>query len=251
MTEEAIERLMPGTGTVNLFNEHQLRYQFAGGYVQNQRVLDIACGCGIGTSYLLRAGARSCIGVDISPDAVKFAAENYPGPEYFIGNALSIPLESRSVDAVVSFETIEHVKEPGRFIEECYRVLAPGGILVCSTPHLPVIRWLCTVENPFHVFEMSSSTLSELLSEKFDSVRMFAQAPVLYPSMVAKQLFVRVLNAMRITGPLLRLLGKGHFVERSKATEYEIPRENNSILPYASSWLKQPTYAIAIAQKHQ
>src|ERR1700726_2641680 len=59
------ERIVPGKIPENLFLEHGPRYVFAGGFVNGMRVLDVACGSGIGTHYLLKAGAQSCLGFDI------------------------------------------------------------------------------------------------------------------------------------------------------------------------------------------
>jgi 2-polyprenyl-3-methyl-5-hydroxy-6-metoxy-1,4-benzoquinol methylase len=38
------------------------------------------------------------------------------------------------VDAVVSFETLEHLPEPRRAVAEIARVLKPGGLLIASIP---------------------------------------------------------------------------------------------------------------------
>src|SRR6202043_1124076 len=63
-----------------------------------------------------------------------------------------IPLPDRSVDVVVSFETIEHVEKPAAFLRECARVLVPEGLLIVSTPNRPVYTG-GAASNPFHRIE--------------------------------------------------------------------------------------------------
>ena len=53
-----------------------------------------------------------------------YHAENL---RFLQGNALDLPLDNASVDAVASFETLEHVREHARFIAEVRRVLRAGG----------------------------------------------------------------------------------------------------------------------------
>jgi len=246
---EKVERILPNIATIATFEEHEARYQFAGSFAEGKRVLDLACGAGIGTSYLLRAGARSCTGVDISREAVEFAAGHYPGPRFVVGDGLRVPLDDESVDVVVSFETIEHVKDPAKFVAECYRVLVPGGLFVGSTPNDPVTRWVDPGNNPFHLHRFNVQKMAELLSTKFRDVHLFAQSPVLYPATVAKQLSVRVLNLLRLTDPVLRMVGKGRLVAICNRSEYSFPAEPSSIVPYSPSWIQQPTVTVATATK--
>src|SRR5207249_9324746 len=104
------------------------------GLVPEKRVLDIACGEGYGSAALARAGAASVVGVDISAEACEHARRKY-GVDARVGRADRIPLPAGSIDVIVSFETIEHVERPESFLNECVRVLAPGGALILSTPN--------------------------------------------------------------------------------------------------------------------
>src|SRR6266536_6693906 len=128
------ERMLPEKAAATTFWEHIYRYRFATRFVRGKRVLDIACGEGYGTAALSRAGAASVIGVDISEETCEHARRKY-GVDARQGSADQIPLPAQSIDVVVSFETIEHVERPEAFLDECLRVLAPGGMLVLSTPN--------------------------------------------------------------------------------------------------------------------
>lgn len=46
----------------------------------------------------------------------------------------ALPINTTSVDNVVSFEVLEHLAEPGVMLAEAFRVLRPGGRLTLSVP---------------------------------------------------------------------------------------------------------------------
>jgi SAM-dependent methyltransferase len=47
-----------------------------------------------------------------------------------------LPFSNSSFDIVYSVEVIEHLRCPYDFIDECYRILKPNGILIISTPNI-------------------------------------------------------------------------------------------------------------------
>lgn len=176
------ERMIPESSDSNTLWEHIYRYKFAKDFVKGLRVLDIACGEGYGTFALQSAGAISVIGVDISEEACRHGRDKY-AIDARVGDATAIPLPDRSVDVVVSFETIEHVKEPARFVGECTRVLSPSGTLVISTPNVDTYNPDRAAEhNPFHCSELTGTEFLELLSHHFGKLELFAQVPISAPS---------------------------------------------------------------------
>ncbi len=121
------------------------------------RALDLACGQGALTRLL--AG----LGHEVTPcdlDPANFRAEGAPAdardavgspsPQPSPGGRGSrtgpacvrcdlnerLPFPDGAFDYAVSIESIEHLRDPFGFIAECYRVLAPGGRLVLTTPNL-------------------------------------------------------------------------------------------------------------------
>jgi ubiquinone/menaquinone biosynthesis C-methylase UbiE len=174
-TTHYTERMLPEEAHSRIFWEHIGRYRFAKDFVQGMRVLDIACGEGYGTSSLAKAGAASVVGVDIADDVCEHARRKY-GIDARTGDAQAIPLPNRSVDVIVSFETIEHVTSPAAFLEECVRVLAPHGTLIVSTPNRPVYSGECS-QNPFHRIELDEEEFLDLLRSRFKSTRLYVQFP--------------------------------------------------------------------------
>ena len=170
------ERMVPEHAPPAVFWEHVYRYRFACNFVEFKRVLDIACGEGYGAAALLKAGAASVIGVDICPEVCEQARRKY-GLDARAGRANSIPLPSSSIDVVVSFETIEHLDSPGRFLDECCRVLAPGGRLVVSTPNRDFYGGSGS-GNPYHCSELSESEIVALIGARFKTWRVFTQRTI-------------------------------------------------------------------------
>jgi SAM-dependent methyltransferase len=169
------ERMVPEKADPYTFWEHIYRYRFAAQFVKGKSVLDIACGEGYGAAALLKAGAKSVIGIDVSPDACLHAHKKY-GVDARVGDAQNIPLENASVDVVVSFETIEHVSQPSQFLDECARVLTPGGMMVVSTPNRDAYH-KHTPHNPFHLKELNEAEFVGLLEARFKRTRIFTQRP--------------------------------------------------------------------------
>lgn len=116
---------------------HLNRYLMARQYVAQKRVLDIACGEGYGSKLLKDWGAASVVGVDVSPEALKVANELFSGDGITFLNhtAEELPFEANSFDVVVSFETIEHLSHPEKFLAEISRVIKFNGTVLVSCPN--------------------------------------------------------------------------------------------------------------------
>ena len=157
-----------------LWGEHRSRYRFAGQFCAGKRTLDVACGAGFGLAMLAEAGARP-IGMDLNVSALLEAHRTAPTRGLARADALRLPLADASVEAVVSMETIEHVSDASRLVSEYGRVLAPGGILIVSTPNRAFGPERLHQGNPFHVREFTAAELSALLHTVFDEVCVHGQ----------------------------------------------------------------------------
>jgi len=115
---------------------HLDRYRFAAGLVKGLKTLDVACGTGYGTN-LLSESAEDVIGVDIDDDSVAYARAHYGGERVsFQKNyAEMLPFDNGCFNAIVSFETIEHVLCPEALLNEFVRLLSPDGVLILSAPN--------------------------------------------------------------------------------------------------------------------
>ena len=160
--------------------EHFHRYCLARDLCPGLDVLDVASGEGYGSSILANV-ARSVIGVDIDRAAIAHARTTYGGENlrFVQGSAIDLPLGDASVDAVVSFETLEHVRDHTRFMAEVKRVLRPGGRFIISTPERTVYSARSEPVNEFHVLELSLPEFDSLLRANFKYVAMLYQRAIL------------------------------------------------------------------------
>jgi ubiquinone/menaquinone biosynthesis C-methylase UbiE len=172
------ERFVPGCAG-EIAYEHWHRYAFARQFAAGRRVLDAACGEGYG-SALLGTVASSIVGVDIDASAIAHASERYGEGErvrFVTGTCSALPLPDASVDAVVSFETIEHLDaaEQPKMLAEFARVLKPDGLLVISSPNKRLYSDARGYVNEFHRHELYRDGLAALLAPAFPAQSWYHQ----------------------------------------------------------------------------
>jgi len=169
------ERNLPLTGE-NIFLAHMHQYHFAKSFVRGKDVLDIASGEGFGAALLAKT-ARSVIGVDISDEAVRHAQSKYKAGNisFKVGSCEDIPLPSASLDVVISFDTLKHLKVRDRFMREIKRVLRADGMLIISTPEKYLYTVATGLLSTSHVNELSKTEFKGLLGQYFAHVSMHGQ----------------------------------------------------------------------------
>lgn len=172
------ERMVPSYHKGHqVYGEHITRYSIVADLVKDKIVLDIASGSGYGTNKLAKH-AKKIYGVDINKDAIKYSKNNYQtkNTEFIQGSATKIPLKDKTVDIVISFETIEHIEDYSKFMQEIKRVLKDDGILVLSTPN--DIEF--PENNHFHVHEFKYNELQKLVKKYFVNIENYYQATWTY-----------------------------------------------------------------------
>jgi SAM-dependent methyltransferase len=104
-------------------------------------VLDIGCGHGGRTAYyLLHGNPRSIVGVEINSARVGVARQSVgklcddERISFVVGVGEQLPLADESFDIILSYDVFEHVQDLPRVLQECYRVLRPGGRLYALFP---------------------------------------------------------------------------------------------------------------------
>jgi SAM-dependent methyltransferase len=170
------ERFIPGQGGAVIAYEHIHRYAFAARWASGMRVLDIATGSGFGAA-LLAGRAAGVWAIDIDAPSLRSAADRYGSTNmvFLQADAVRLPFPDKSMDLVVAFEVLEHVKDQEGLVGELARVVSPNGKALISTPDKAAYSDARGYTNPFHVSEFYRDDFQALLSAHFRTVRLFQQ----------------------------------------------------------------------------
>ena len=95
--------------------------------------------------------------------------------KFIQGSVTKIPLEDKSIDVVVSFETIEHLDKHIEMLHEIKRVLMANGIFIISSPDKYYYSDIPNYKNEFHVKELYYEDFKKLIFDNFDKSFFFNQ----------------------------------------------------------------------------
>ena len=123
--------------------EYLGRYLFAADFLRRRKItlaVDVSCGLGYGSMELATVSEK-VMGIDGSQEMVEQANKRcqQPNARFFCldleKDDLCRHISSGSCGAVISFETLEHLNNPGRAVDQFSRIIMPGGFFICSVPN--------------------------------------------------------------------------------------------------------------------
>ncbi len=138
-------------------------------------LLDAGCGEGETLARLGGLLPSQVAAVDLSPEAVAFTANRFPGVEVRRASVLELPFDERSFDLVVCLEVLEHLERPESALAELARVAREA--VVISVPHEPWFRsgsllrgkYVRSLGNhPEHLNHYRPASLRALLEPRFE-----------------------------------------------------------------------------------
>jgi len=180
----------------------------AGG-LAGKSILEIGCAYGFFMEFAAERGMIAR-GFDISGDAVRYArAELHV--DAVQGDYLA--LDCRAADAIVMWDTLEHLSRPDLFIEKAARDLKPGGLLAITTGDIGSINarmrggaWRM-IHPPTHLHYFSVKTLTRLVARNgLDVVHVSHPGVSRRLHSILYMVFARRLQSPRACALLSRLL---------------------------------------------
>lgn len=142
-------------------------------YILDKEVLDVGFADDKGISITLphwihkfiRNNAKYVIGLDLDRNAI--TKLNHHGYNCIFGDAQNFNLH-RKFDVIFAGELIEHLENPGQFLDCAKKHLNKGGLLIITTPNqFSIVRFIGNLfgllhENPEHVLVHNKDTLAHL-----------------------------------------------------------------------------------------
>ena len=113
--------------------------------LDGKSALDVGCGAGLLAEPLARMGAK-VTAVDAAPECIEVARAHAAGQGLTIDyRPTGVESVGGRFDLVTAMEVIEHVADPQQFIDSLAKRLAPGGLMILSTPNRTAWSKLLTI----------------------------------------------------------------------------------------------------------
>jgi SAM-dependent methyltransferase len=159
------ERVVTALGGFNpSFQRHVATYRLCAPLLPAGRVLDLGCGIGHSFSAL---DPRESVGVDRSAEAL-----DGQGRPTVVADMRELPFVDGSFASVLAVQSIEHVPDPERVLEEIVRVLEPGGTAILVTPNRLQFARPDEIIDPYHYVEFAPAELRALCKRFFADVEL-------------------------------------------------------------------------------
>jgi ubiquinone/menaquinone biosynthesis C-methylase UbiE len=114
------------------------KYSFLRRYLKNgsgkKKSLDIGSNLGLFSELLKKKGYDS-YGLEIDKKKVEWAKKNCSA-KYIHGSAEKIPFKDNNFDIIIMFDTLEHIIDRSKALNEVNRVLKPNGIAIITVPNI-------------------------------------------------------------------------------------------------------------------
>jgi len=113
--------------------DRHLLNRFAESVRDRGRTADLGCGPGHVARYLQEQGVP-VLGIDLSPEMIRWARQLHPEIEFRVGDLRSLDLADGSLAGIVAFYSLIHLEEPEIVPALCEmrRVLAPSGLALVA-----------------------------------------------------------------------------------------------------------------------
>jgi ubiquinone/menaquinone biosynthesis C-methylase UbiE len=140
---------------------HELTALLGNDFQKIHNVLEIGCGDGILCSQLSSICGKNCTALDITATG-QHPYANKKEVNFIIADAAQLPLPDDSFELVFSYNSFEHIKNPGKAFHEALRVCRPGGFIFLS------FNPLFCAPNGYHAYWSTSIPYVQFLFDQDD-----------------------------------------------------------------------------------
>jgi len=143
------------------------------------KILDIGCATGIFLDGMKKLGWEVA-GIEPNEKAADYARKRF-NIDVFTGYLHEVNLRDESFDVITLWDVLEHVPDPNEFINNVYKLLKPGGLIIASLPNANAwerylfreywVGW----EIPRHYRSHTPDTITKFLKRySFKNIKIFS-----------------------------------------------------------------------------
>lgn len=128
-------------------------------------VLELGSAPGRWLAWIERNLNVPTVGIDLDAEGTRLSRRLFPGLRVLRGDAMSLPFPDQSFAASFSLGLVEHFEDPTQILRETFRVVRPGGMVICSVPNLgagTLLNWHWRATAPENFTTHRPFTLAEL-----------------------------------------------------------------------------------------
>lgn len=151
------------------------RYIFALKFCKHKKILELGCGVGYGTYYLIKGNPLNISAYDGDNKAIIYAEKHFANKRIDYNYCDIEKLKTyEKFNVIISFEVIEHLRKPSCLLKLAKRVLKQNGVFLVSTINRAFSAYdNGRPSNPYHFREYFADEFERLLKKYFSSVTLY------------------------------------------------------------------------------
>lgn len=97
-----------------------------------KKILEIGCGSGLVTYYLVQNFSGEYVALDLSPEMIKIAQNRIAAANinYVVGDAATSDFAEQSFDAIIGVDVIHHLEDPVGAFKQWKKLVRPNGKMI-------------------------------------------------------------------------------------------------------------------------
>lgn len=132
---------------------------------KTDKLLDVGCSFGHGANIFSKE-VKETYGIDPNEELLEIAKKNYPKITFRKASMENTTFTKEYFDVIIANDVLEHTPNEIKSLNEMYRILKPGGILIITTPHKGLFSFLDIDNYTYYMKKYFSKTYNKLYKLK-------------------------------------------------------------------------------------